>query len=179
MSRTVRIHGMKTRFMPPWESRSMCTSARYATQTQAGTDTAAQDAFTSKGGYVNAGRELDRQTGQADQQEQARLMAMLGIRQEGRYYHFRSYRYVRLQDAVAYARLVGTRASRMLPEDNLPSRSFDDGVKPPTGSDTALMQSLGVSFEEGYYVFEGFHYDRLADALAYARLRHSRAWARP
>jgi hypothetical protein len=37
------------------------------------------------------------------------------------------------------------------------------------------MQSLGVSFEQGSYVFEGFHYDRLADALAYARLRHSRA----
>jgi hypothetical protein len=69
---------------------------------------------------------------------------------------------------------VGTRASRMLPEDNLPSRSFDGDVQPPTGSDTALMQSLGVSFKDGQYVYEGFHYDRLADAVAYARLRRSR-----
>lgn len=123
---------------------------------------------------MNTPADSSTQTAHADPQEQARLMAMLGIRQEGRYYHFRSYRYVRLQDAMAYARLVGTRASRMLPEDNLASRSVDDDVKPPTGADHALMQSMGISFEDGRYVFERFHYDRLADALAYARLRHSR-----
>lgn len=111
----------------------------------------------------------------ADLEEQASLMATLGIRHERRYYHFRGYRYTRLEDAVAYAHLVGTRAARMLPEDNLPDRSFDDGGEPgepPTAADTTLMQSLGVSFEDGRYVYEGFHYDRLADAVAYARLRH-------
>ena len=151
----------------------MSTSSDRPALTSADADSAARDAFTSEGGLVNAGSEPAREAGDADQEEQARLMAMLGIRHEGRYYHFRSYRYVRLQDAVAYARLVGTRASRMLPEDNLPSRSFADEVKPPTSADMALMQSLGVSFEAGQYVYKGFHYDRLADAVAYATLRHS------
>jgi hypothetical protein len=152
----------------------MNTSTDRSTQTKARIDAAAQDAFTSEGGHVDTRSERIAQAGACDQEEQARLMATLGIHHEGRYYHFRSYRYVRLEDAVAYARLVGTRVARMLPEDNLPSRSFDDGVKPPTGADTALMQSLGVTFEAGRYVYEGFHYDRLADAVAYARLRHSR-----
>jgi hypothetical protein len=175
MSRTVRIRGMQTRFMPTWENSHMSTSTNRSTQTKASIEAAAQDAFTAEGGPVDARSEPVQQTGDAGaQEEQARLMATLGIHHEGRYYHFRGYRYTRLEDAVAYARLVGTRASRMLPEDNLPSRSFDDEVKPPTGSETALMQSLGVSFKDGQYLYEGFHYDRLADAVAYARLRRSR-----
>jgi hypothetical protein len=174
MSRTVRIRSMKTRSMPTWENSHMSTPTNRSTQTSAGIDAATQDAFTSEGGHVDARSEPVLEADAAGHEQQARLMATLGIRHEGRYYHFRSYRYVRLEDAVAYARLVGTRAARMQPEDSVPSRSFDDGVKPPTGSDTALMQSLGVSFEAGRYVYEGFHYDRLADAVAYARLRHSR-----
>jgi hypothetical protein len=174
MSRTVRIRGMKTGFLPPWENHHMSTSTNRSTPATARIDNAAQDAFTSEGGPVNAGSDPGPGAGDANQEEQARLMATLGIHHEGRYYHFRSYRYTRLEDAVAYARLVATRAARMLPEDNLPSRSFDDDVTSPTGTDTALMQSLGVSFEGGRYVYEGFHYDRLADAVAYASLRHSR-----
>jgi hypothetical protein len=174
MSRTVRIRGMKTRFMPPWENHNMSTSTDRSTPTRARIDAAAQDAFTSEGGHVNVGSDPVPRAGDADQEDQARLMATLGIHHEGRYFHFRGYRYTRLEDAVAYARLVGTRAARLLPEDQLPDRSFDDAVKPPTAADTTLMQSLGVSFEAGRYVYEGFHYDRLADAVAYARLRHLR-----
>jgi hypothetical protein len=160
--------------MPPWENHNMSTSIDRSTPTRARIDAAAQDAFTSEGGHVNAGSALGPGAGDAAREEQARLMATLGIHHEGRYYHFRGYRYTRLEDAVAYARLVGTRAARLLPEDNLPDRSFGDGVEPPPAADTMLMQSLGVSFEAGRYVYEGFHYDRLADAVAYARLHHSR-----
>ena len=174
MSRTVRIRGMGTWLMPLWENSRMSTSIDRSAPAAASPEAAAQDVFTSEGGHVDIRSEPVGETGDAGQEEQARLMAALGIRHEGHHYHFRGYRYVRLEDAVAYARLVGTRASRMLPEDNLPDRSFDDESKPPTGSETALMQSLGVSFEDGQYVYEGFHYDRLADAVAYARLRHSR-----
>jgi hypothetical protein len=92
------------------------------------------------------------------QEEQARLMAMLGIHQEGRYFHFRSWRFVRLQDAVAYARLVGTRVSRMPPGSKRPrSRCAAEGTAPATESDIALMGTLGVSFEAGFYVYENFH----------------------
>jgi hypothetical protein len=175
MRLTMQFRDMKSKFVPPWENSTMGTSPDRSAQTKASIDTAAQDAFTSEGGHVNAGAEPVREAADTDQDAQARLMATLGIHREGRYYHFRGYRYNRLEDAVAYARLVGTRASRMLPEDNLPSRSFDnDGVKPPTGADIALMKTLGVSFEAGRYVYEGFRYDCLADAMAYAKLRHSR-----
>jgi hypothetical protein len=174
MSRTVRIRGMKTRFIPPWENRNMSIPTSRSTTSSASIAAAAKDTFTADSGHVNTGAASARETAEADQEEQARLMAMLGIRHEGRHYHFRGYRYTRLEDAVAYARLVGTRAARMLTEDNLPSRSLIDEVNLPTGQEKALMQSLGVSFEDGRYVYEGFHYDRLADAVAYARLRHSR-----
>lgn len=51
---------------------------------------------------------------------------------------------------------------------------------PPAGPDTVFMKSLRLSFEAGRYVYEGFDYDRLADAVAYVRLRHSRAsWRGP
>lgn len=168
MSRTARIRGMKARFIPPWENRNMSVPTSRSTASSASIDAAAQDTFTADGGPP-AGEMAD-----ADQEAQARLMAMLGIQHKGRHYHFRGYRYTRLEDAVAYARLVGTRAARMLAEDNLPSRSLTDEVNLPTGQEKSLMQALGVSFEDGRYVYEGFHYDRLADAVAYARLRHSR-----
>ncbi|MDZ5456829.1 hypothetical protein [Azohydromonas lata] len=137
-------------------------------------DAAAQDTFITEGGHANTCSTPARELAEADHEEQAHLMAMLGIHHEGRYYHFRSYRYTRLEDAVAYARLVGTRVARMLAEDNLPSPSLLEEVNLPTGQEEVLMQSLGVCFEDGRYVYEGFHYDRLADAVAYARLRHAR-----
>jgi hypothetical protein len=174
MSRTVRIRGMTTSSMPPWETSDMATLPNCCMTPDAGTDAAAQDVFTSEGGHVPCDSGRDSRVVDAAQEEQARLMAMLGIHQEGRYFHFRSYRYVRLQDAVAYARLVATRASRKLPEDNLPSRGTIEGTAPPTASDIASMRAMDVSFEAGCYVYENFHYDRLADALAYANLRHSR-----
>lgn len=145
-----------------------------STASSASTDASAQETFIANGGRLDTDNTPAREMADADQETQARLMATLGIHREGRYYHFRSYRYTRLEDAVAYARLVGTRAARMLAEDNLPSRSLTDEVNLPTGQEKALMQALGVSFEDGRYVYEGFHYDRLADAVAYARLRHSR-----
>jgi hypothetical protein len=152
----------------------MGTLSSRSGQARASADNAAEDAFTSEGGHVaSSSREPERQPANAAQDEQARLMAMLGIHREGRYYCFRSYRYDRLEDAVAYARLVGARVSDALAEDNLPPRTCSDAVKPPTDADTALMKALGVSFEAGRYVFEGFHYDRLTDALAYAKLRRS------
>jgi hypothetical protein len=174
MSRTVRMRGMQAGTMPTLENRYMSTSPDRSMQAEAGMDAAAQDAFSSEGGHVDARDERAAEAGAADQEAQAQLMATLGIHHEGRYYHFRSYRYVRLEDAVAYARLVGTRVARMLAEDELRGRGLEDDVKPPCAEDTALMQSLGVSFEAGQYVYEGYRYDRLADAVAYARLRHSR-----
>lgn len=103
-------------------------------------------------------------------------MASLGIHQEGRYYHFRSDRYVRLQDAVAHARQVDTRVPRSLPRERnrVPSRRAGEQTTAATEPDTALMKMLGVSLESGCYVCDGVRFERLADAVAHAGLRHSR-----
>lgn len=39
---------------------------------------------------------------------------------------------------------------------------------------TALMSRYSIGFDGRRYDFEGYHYDRLADAVAYARLERSR-----
>lgn len=54
-------------------------------------------------------------TGDTGEKAHARVMAALGIYREGRHYHFRGDRYVCLDNAVAHARQVGTRAPRLLP----------------------------------------------------------------
>jgi hypothetical protein len=168
---------MRFRFVLPRENSDMGTSPDRSGQTWASADAAAQEGSTSEGAdpIGGAGGMPLEEAGDTDQNDQARLMAILGIHHEGRHFHFRGYRFVRLQDAVAYARVVGTRVSHAPAESNVPSRIFNGAVKPPTDADTTLMSSLGVSFEAGRYVCEGFHYERLADAVAYVTLRHSPA----
>jgi hypothetical protein len=92
MSRTVGIGGMKTRFIPPGENSHMSTSIGRSAQAHASPRAAGQDAFTAEGGHVDTRSHLLAEAGVAHQEEQARLMATLGIHHKGRYYHFRGYR---------------------------------------------------------------------------------------
>lgn len=171
MSRTVRSRSRDMHFfMSSWEDSAMSTSADPSGPIRAGADEAAEEAFTSEGGHVSTSGKPAGVPAEVDP-EAARLMATLGIHHDGRYYHFRNYRYTRLQDAVAYARLVATRVPYPLTEDELPAQAGNDDFKPPSASDTTLMMTLGVSFDGARYVYESYHYDRLADAVAYARLR--------
>ena len=107
------------------------------------------------------------------------LMAELEIHYNGRHFRFRGYRYDRLEDAVAYARLERSRALQGWAH-TVPSEGEADADAPvsPSVCDRAEMEVLGVSFEAGRYVFQGFHYDHLQDALVYARLEAERARGR-
>lgn len=97
-------------------------------------------------------------------------LARLGVRRAGWSYRFRGYRYDRLEDAIAYARLVRARAWQKRPEDfDLHGRVVDDDP-PPGPSQVLLMASLGVTYHAGRYRFCGYSYDSPADAVAYARL---------
>jgi hypothetical protein len=113
-------------------------------------------------------------------QARQELMAELDIRYNGRYFRFRGYRYDRLEDAVAYARLERSRALQGWVQ-TVPSEGGGDTDAPvsPSVCDRVEMEALGVSFESGRYVFQGFHYDHLRDALAYARLQSERTGGRP
>jgi hypothetical protein len=106
--------------------------------------------------------------GKSSEDDSRRLMAEYSISHDGRHYQFAEYRYERLADAVAYARLVG--APRAAGSDS-PSLMKVDAVEAPSAADRQLMLELSISFEHGSFVFAGFHYDRLVDAANYARHR--------
>ena len=91
------------------------------------------------------------------------LMAKFSIRSRGRHYHYRGYRYERLADAVAYARIVHS-----MPAQDVISSGGVDTVEWPDAADEELMAALSISFENGVYRFGGFRYDRLLDATNYA-----------
>lgn len=97
--------------------------------------------------------------------DELRLMAELAIIHGGRHYFYDGYSYERLADAIAYAQLVRGQAHRHGPSSPI---QFE-AVGPLTASDRQLMLELSISFENGRFVFERFHYDRLADAASYAR----------
>ena len=85
------------------------------------------------------------------------------------WYCFGNYCSGHLQDAVTYARLVAKRALYTSGGNRLTCRERDGDRKPPDGSGRSLMALPGVSFDVGRHVYQGFHDDRLADAVAYSR----------
>lgn len=100
-----------------------------------------------------------------------RRMIELSILRSGRYYYYAGYRYDRLADAIAYAEVVRARRERQLdPPWLMPSvmPPVDSGSL-PNRDDRKLMSEFGISFSDGRFTLSGFHYDRLADAVNYAR----------
>jgi len=47
---------------------------------------------------------------------------------------------------------------------------YDTITESPDGLDRRLMKTLHISFSAGVYEFRGYRYDRLIDAVNYARL---------
>lgn len=141
---------------------------------RAGEEAASASPLDKEGGLVPSrttgpGRGALKET-PAGVQNREDLMAELKIRYNGRHFCFQGYRYDYLEDAVVYARLQRDRTLRGLAEDAAPEGASTDGPEFPAATDRPEMEALGVSFEAGRYVFQGFHYDHLRDALAYARL---------
>lgn len=102
-----------------------------------------------------------------DANEERMLMAEYAIDYDGLRYAYNGYRYDRLADAVAYAKLMRSRPSRRDPGGPFTQHAK---LNVPTDGDRELMTSLAIRFEAGTYRFEGFRYDRLADAVNYATL---------
>jgi hypothetical protein len=95
------------------------------------------------------------------------MMAEYSIGHDGLRYAYNGYRYDRLADAVGYAKLMRSRPSM---NDSGGPSTRREGIDVPTDADRELMTSLAIRFEAGAYRFEGFRYDRLADAVNYATL---------
>lgn len=73
------------------------------------------------------------------------------------------YRYEQLGDALTHAR-----QSRSGPDEGNDGHPRPASV-PPTNSEQTLMASLGIQYDGRSFRFAGFRYDRLADAVLYAR----------
>jgi hypothetical protein len=90
----------------------------------------------------------------------------LSITSIGRQYGYRGYRYDRFTDAIDYARLDRSRAfADPGVDDALPLEHSTT----PSESELALMRTLGISFTAGVFQWRQFRYERLADAVVYAR----------
>ena len=101
------------------------------------------------------------------QSARERNMAQFDIACDGLRYYRNGYRYDRLEDAVAYARLMSTRPGQ---EDTVGTFTQRKMLAWPTDAEQALMASLRIRFDHGAYRFEDFRYDQLADAVNYAKL---------
>lgn len=92
---------------------------------------------------------------------------------DGRAYHYHEYRYDRLQDAVAYARI--DRARPDFSDEPLPHHWEE--WHGPTEAEAARMAPFGILYEHGFYRYGPFRYDFLDDALDYARRAQAPAQA--
>ncbi len=97
------------------------------------------------------------------ERDQSMLDYAIGF--DGLRYDFHGYRYDRLADALAYARLMRSR-----PTSDNPPGSYVRGanVVGPSEGDRQAMAALGIGYEAGTYRYATFRYDRLADAVSYA-----------
>jgi len=94
-------------------------------------------------------------------------MARHSIQFDGRDYTYREFRYEKLGDAIAYARLM---RSRNVIDHSRVAPANDRLVRSPGESQRQLMQQLSISFDGGVYKLGAFRYDKLADAVSYARI---------
>jgi hypothetical protein len=121
---------------------------------------AADSAFTAEGGPVLGPP--------ASPSGSESAMAEFGISFDDRQYEYNGYRYDRLDDAVAYAKLIRSRPTQL---DAWGAFVLPSRFAAPSDAQRTLMTALAITFDGRAYHFEGFRYDELADAVSYARLR--------
>lgn len=97
-----------------------------------------------------------------------REMAPLGIGFDGRYYRYEEYRYDLCSDAVNYARLDRSRRGCRTEHDVQPQWTAPGK---PTEDERRVMADLGITFDGTHYRYLDYRYDRLPDAMNYARLK--------
>lgn len=95
----------------------------------------------------------------------------LGISFDGKQYRYLDYRYDRLSDAVSYAHRESDDTGY-----RIPAGTFSEWKAPiePTVEQAAQMAASSITFDGRSYIFAEYRYDRLADALIYARLHPAR-----
>ena|SRR5690242_12163968 len=90
----------------------------------------------------------------------------LHITFNGRSYGYRGYRYDRFADAIDYARLD---RAREFADPGADDAAPLEPVQPPSEAESKLMRALAITYADGVFHWGEYRYDRLADAIAYAR----------
>jgi hypothetical protein len=102
----------------------------------------------------------------------ARLMAKYSITYNGRHYEKTDYRYDSLADAVRHAKLQHVSGKTIDDKTMIGPRRRPENVESPTAEpEIQLMARFGITFANGTYTLGSFKYERLSDALDYARLK--------
>jgi hypothetical protein len=98
--------------------------------------------------------------------DRAKLMSALSIAYDGRRYYHGPFRYDRLE-SVDYAK---RRQARVVSNPRKAPTPTPSMCSEPSDADRELMNSADVIFVNGVYHFGEYRYDKLAHALAHARL---------
>jgi hypothetical protein len=98
-------------------------------------------------------------------------MAALCITFNGRKYGYRGYRYDRFMDAVNYARFDRLRA---FADPGVNDGAPLERTPAPSEAELRVMRKLGITFADGVFNWREYRYERLADAVAYARREQAR-----
>jgi len=96
----------------------------------------------------------------------ARQAAEPAITFNGRRYSYRGYRYDHLAEAVNYAELDRSRA---FADPGADDAAPLERVARPSAAEREGMRRLGITYAAGVFHWGKYRYDRLADAMAYAR----------
>ena len=102
--------------------------------------------------------------------DRAKLMSALSIAYDGRRYYHGAFRYDRLE-SVDYAK---RRQARVVSNPRKAPTPTPSMCSEPSHADRELMNSADVIFANGVYHFGEYRYDKLAHALAHARLTAGR-----
>ncbi len=105
--------------------------------------------------------------------DEDKLMHEFAIERDGSRYLFHGYRYDRLSDAVGYAKLMRLKPGQGGRGPAVAGAAVDSE---PTPAQRDAMSELGIQARGGFYHFEPYRYERLEDAITYARLSRHRGW---
>lgn len=97
----------------------------------------------------------------------AQAAAALEVSFDGHHYHYRKYRYESMDDALRYARCDHARPG-FAPDPHFQPQWLPAWL--PAAADVTLMRTFGIAYEQGYFRLGPYRYERLADAVGYARL---------
>lgn len=100
-------------------------------------------------------------------EEERHRLGGAGVGFDGRKYRYKSFSYDKSTDALNYSHLDRARHGSESESKDLPE--WVDAIL-PTEAERQQMETLGITYDGKQYRYKEYRYDRVADAVSYARL---------